>query len=226
MATATALELTSITLDEASGPAAHLTICFTTIESNRYVIESAEVAEPATWVEIPSTATMGDDPEKCLELVQTNGMSFSRLRLVSGFVRTIEAEGPDGSAGILVDATSIAGLEPADWARYDNIDLDGVGTVGFVLATTAPGKRIQLRIGSPTGTVVAELTADSTAGLSTFAIQSAGVLPVTGVHTVYLTTADAGEIVIDRFTLHVEGPIITIPGTYGSGPYGEGACGD
>ena len=226
VAMATALELTSVTLDDASGPDALLTICFTTIENNRYLIESTEVAEPATWVEIPSTVTLGDGLEHCVMLIQSNGTSFARLQLVSGFIRTIEAESLNASAGIIIDATSISGLNPGGWARFDNIDLGGIDTIEFVLATTSPGERLQLRIGSSTGTIVAELTVDGTGGLGMFALQSTGVLPTSGIHTLYLTSPDSGNIAIDRFVLKAEGPTITIPGTYGFGTYGGNAYGE
>jgi hypothetical protein len=223
---ATALELTDLILNETSGPDAHLTICFTTVESNLYVIESAVVdSEPPVWIAIPSTETIGDGTEQCLEVIQTNGTAVSRLRLASGFVGTIEAEDVNGGFGVALHATSISSLGPGDWARYDNIDLGGIDTIEFVLATITPGKRIQIRIGSPTGTVIARLTADSTGDLGTFTSQSAGVLPTSGIHSIYLTSPDGGDVFIDKFILRVEGPVITIPGTYGSGVYSADAYG-
>lgn len=225
--TTAAIELTSVTLNQPGGPDAHLAICFTTIESNRYVIESTTVdSGPPLWTGIPATETVGNGTEHCLELVQTNLVKVARLRLVSGFVRTIETEDLDGGMGIVVDATSISSLGPGDWARYDNLDLGGIDTIAFLLATTAPGKRIQLRMGSSTGTIVAELNADSTGGLGIFAMQSTGVLPTSGIHTLYLTSPDAGQIVIDRLVLRAEGPTVMIPGVYGFGLYGENAYGD
>ena len=202
-----------------------VTLCFTTIADNQYVVEFTDSLSSGTWSEWPNTAIIGDSMENCVELVSSNTMQFYRVKLVSGIVRTIEAEDADDSSGISVHSTYIGSLDPGDWACYDDIDLAGIETIEFSVASTNSGTRIQLRMDSPSGPIIAELTVTVTGGLQTYTLQTTALTDVSGVHRLCLTALDTNTVNIDKLILRVEGPTVTLPGAYGAGAYASGLYG-
>jgi hypothetical protein len=73
--------------------------------------------------------------------------------------------------------------------RYDDIDFGSVGLTSFqasVGSPTSAGQKFSIRLDSPTGTVIGELTVTGTGSWTTFATQSTSIASTTGVHDVYL----------------------------------------
>ncbi len=82
----------------------------------------------------------------------------------------------------------INSLDAGDWALYRGIDF-GTGANSFTanVAALTGGKKIQIRLDSPTGAVIGNLTIAATGNLATFKTQRTGITKVTGVHDLYLT---------------------------------------
>ncbi len=72
------------------------------------------------------------------------------------------------------------------WARYDNVNLAGITSLTASVANGVTGK-IEFRIGSPTGTKIAEISTSGTGSeWRTFKNYTSAVTGATGVHTLYL----------------------------------------
>lgn len=92
---------------------------------------------------------------------------------------------------------AVAYFDNGDWVEYSNINFGtGVSQFSIDLAVTAAyaGQQIQLRIDSPTGTVIGTLTTKATTGWTDYEAQSTAVSSVTGVHNLYLVGAGAVAI--------------------------------
>lgn len=108
------------------------------------------------------------------------------------------------SGGVRKGQTIIGYLDSGDWTRYGPVDFSygslTTFTARLAVADGWEGKRIQLRLDSPTGALVGSLTTRSTGGWDRHAEQSTLIERVTGVHTLYLVfEGGAGIATIDQF---------------------------
>jgi peptidoglycan/xylan/chitin deacetylase (PgdA/CDA1 family) len=107
---------------------------------------------------------------------------------------TIEIIGTGGGG------SGIGYIENGDYVVYNNVDF-GNGATSFK-ALVASGAdtttNIQLRAGSPTGTLLGTLAIKSTGGWNTYMEQSCNVNNITGVNDLYLVFT--GPVNIDSFT--------------------------
>jgi arabinoxylan arabinofuranohydrolase len=89
-------------------------------------------------------------------------------------------------------------LDAGDWVQYRGIDFGANGaktfSAGVAVAPGMAGKKIQIRVGSPTGAVIGTLTMKSTGGWGKFTTQATAVGKVTGVQDVYLTFAGGSSV--------------------------------
>lgn len=99
--------------------------------------------------------------------------------------------------------TAVAGgnvelIQQGDYLEYKGIDFGSTGSrsfsIGLAVLNTYAGRKIQIRIGSPTGTVIGTVTTAGTGSWTTYKTQTVAVSKVTGVQTVYLTFAGTGYI--------------------------------
>ena len=103
------------------------------------------------------------------------------------------------------DSASLGGtFRAGDHLRYSKVDFGSgeLNTCMFLLSAlpTEAGKTIEVRIDSPTGSKIAEISIQATQNLTTFQEQYAAVAAVTGVHDVYLVFAEETDVNIDWFT--------------------------
>jgi endo-1,4-beta-xylanase len=102
------------------------------------------------------------------------------------------AIGADECLGSAPASHYVSFLDEGDWLGFKKVDF-GTGATKFTASVAVPkdraGKRLQVRIGSPTGQIVATLTVAPTGGWTTFAAQTTNMVKVTGVHDVFLTFA-------------------------------------
>ena len=85
-----------------------------------------------------------------------------------------------GSAGVATETTSdpqgggsnIGSIEDGDWWSYDPVSLTNVSSLSFRVASASGGGTIQVRAGSPTGTLLGSLTVPDTGGWQTWATQT------------------------------------------------------
>ena len=117
----------------------------------------------------------------------------------------IEAESYTSSNGTIVRGpTNIGSLDAGEWVKYGPIDFGG-GVSRFVarlaVSATSAGKLMEVRIGSPTGTLLGSLRTTSTGAWSTYADQSVTLTGlVIGTQDVYLVFRGGAVAVLDSFT--------------------------
>jgi hypothetical protein len=102
---------------------------------------------------------------------------------------TISATTATTFKGVTPQGTSMVNsLDNGDWELFHSVDF-GTGANAFTASVAAitGGKKIQIRLDSPTGAVIGNLTIASTRGLTTFKTQRTGIRKVTGIHNLYLT---------------------------------------
>jgi hypothetical protein len=117
----------------------------------------------------------------------------------------IQAENYVAQSGVRKGITIIGHLESGDWASYGPLDF-GSGALRTFTAKLAvedgwQGKRIELRLGSPTGRLVGSLTTKATGSWTHQEEQSTTLFEkVTGVHMLYLVfQGGAGVATLDSF---------------------------
>jgi hypothetical protein len=122
----------------------------------------------------------------------------------SGGGRTIQAEDHDARRGVYTSDTNLGSLDNGDWVRYDDVNF-GVGATTFrarvALPDRAEGKRIEIRVGGVTGTLLGTLVTDGTGDWDEFQTQTARIRETSGVKDVYLVfKGGSGVGVLDSFS--------------------------
>jgi beta-glucosidase len=105
---------------------------------------------------------------------------------------TIEAENYSSQSGVAAESCAENGLnigwiENGDYAAYNNVDF-GSGAVNFEarVASNANGGNIEIRLDSPTGTLVGSCAVTGTGGWQTWAGKTCSISGANGVHNLYL----------------------------------------
>ena len=102
----------------------------------------------------------------------------------------LEAEDYDGMSGIQTEESSegtdnVGWINNTDWIRFDDINLTGAQSFDARVACTYTGGDIEVRLGSPTGSLLGMAEVVNTGGNQTYTTVSANLSSVTGVHDVY-----------------------------------------
>lgn len=105
-----------------------------------------------------------------------------------------------GTAG---GGSGIGYIENGDYLVYKSIDFGNGATVFKALVATTGTPNIELRLNSPTGTLIGTLPVASTGGFNAYEEQSCSVSKVTGKHDLYLKFS--GAVNIDWFTFDEDG---------------------
>ena len=119
--------------------------------------------------------------------------------------RWTQAEHLTSQSGVKVGKTIIGYLEDGDWAGYGPVNFANGSVTKFTarlaVADGWEGKKIQIRLGSPSGRLVGTLTTRATGGWDKHREQTTTLLtPVSGVHTLYLVFEGGdGVATIDSF---------------------------
>ena len=124
----------------------------------------------------------------------------------------VEAEGHDAQRGLQTWGSAFGYFDAGDWARYDDVDF-GAGAASVTVRLAVPagsaGKRIELRLGGPAGTLVGTLTTKGTGGWDTYAEQTATLSnagAASGVRDLYLVGAGGTAIAnVDWFEFEAAG---------------------
>ncbi|MGJ8639764.1 MAG: Ig-like domain-containing protein [Opitutaceae bacterium] len=105
---------------------------------------------------------------------------------------TIEAEVYDDQSGISTQTSSEGGLnvqsiQNGDWTAYINVDFDdGVNTFEARVASDTSGGLIEIRLDSPTGTLVGTCEVDNTTGWQAWETVNTSIDDISGVQDIYL----------------------------------------
>ena len=104
----------------------------------------------------------------------------------------IEAESFNSQSGIQTESCSEGGqdigyIENGDYVVYNNIDF-GSGATGFQarVASNTSGGNIEIRLDSPTGTLVGTCSVANTGGWQTWTTRTCSVSGASGIHNLYL----------------------------------------
>jgi hypothetical protein len=115
---------------------------------------------------------------------------------------TIEAESFDSHNGVVVSGGMIGYLDNGDYIKFNSVDFGGGANAMDINLAVDPvyaGQFIDLRTDGPTGPLVGTLTVANTGGWGTFAVQSASITPISGVHPIVLVFRGTGGIAnVDR----------------------------
>jgi arabinoxylan arabinofuranohydrolase len=121
--------------------------------------------------------------------ITTNGLS--QLKYVNPYIVN-EAETMAQESGIQTESCSEGGMnvgyiENGDWIKVQGVDF-GSGATSFDarVASANSGGNIELRLDSPTGTLVGTCAIQGTGGWQTWVTKSCTVSGATGVHDLYL----------------------------------------
>ncbi|KRE34362.1 carbohydrate-binding protein [Paenibacillus sp. Soil522] len=97
----------------------------------------------------------------------------------------------------------IGSLQPGDWAAYSDVNLTGMRSIDFRVASASSGT-MRIRLGSPTGTIIGTFKVTSTGGWQNWIISNVPITPTVGTQNIYFTfDGVAGEAIgtIDYFEI-------------------------
>lgn len=120
----------------------------------------------------------------------TNGVP--QVGTLNPYVR-VEAETFNAQSGVETERCSEGGmnagyLQNGDWVRIRGVNFGSTGARNFSarVASSTSGGNIELRLGSPTGTLIGTCTVAGTGGWQSWATRTATVTSTTGTHDIYL----------------------------------------
>ena len=137
-----------------------------------------------------------------------------------------QAEHFTGSSGIRVVAQAgaeggqrIGDIGNNDWISFTPMNLTGINQVSFRVSSPGPGGTIELRSGSPTGSLVATATVGSTGGWDNYV----NLAPVTvtrpsGTVELFVVFKSTSSTTYDLDAITFVGPGVGTPGEVTSGP--------
>jgi type 1 glutamine amidotransferase len=155
----------------------------------------------------------------------TDHVSFRNIRIKEAGGTpgdsTIQAENWSSASGVQTyphapahNGTVLGFVDPGDWAAYDGVDLTGVTSLSARVASPGPSGDggIEIRVGSPSGTLLGKVTAPNTGGWESYRDVSASLSNVpSGRHPLHLVFTGGG-LDVDDFT--------PVKGTGGGGAAG------
>ncbi|ODM27792.1 carbohydrate-binding protein [Clostridium sp. Bc-iso-3] len=108
---------------------------------------------------------------------------------------TVQVVGANGGSGV-------GYIENGNYLVYKNVDFENGAASFKIMASTTGTPKIEIRLGSPTGTLAGTLQVASTGGFNAYKEQSCNINKVTGLHDVYLVFG--GAVNVDWFTFGKE----------------------
>jgi hypothetical protein len=113
----------------------------------------------------------------------------SAVTLQDGTFLRLEAEQADIKQGVSTQNDSIGSADHSDYVAFAGIEFEE-GHTRFVTRMAVPsqqaGQTVEIRLDSPTGTLIGQLVTSATGGWETFAEQTATLSSATGRHSLYI----------------------------------------
>jgi hypothetical protein len=135
----------------------------------------------------------------------------------TGTSLTIEAESANQLSGLVNNGTALGNSTVGSYAVFNNIDFGtGVSTVAITYGVPAvnAGNKLELRIGSISGTLVASLTTQSSGDWGVYRTDIVHVSGLSGVQDLYLVYAGGGGTNwvadVDKLVFEKEGPTTSL----------------
>ncbi len=99
-----------------------------------------------------------------------------------------------GQSGTVLEGsgTTVGYIEPKDWLSFGGVRLDGYTSLKVSYAKGTAGGSLEVRLDSPTGTLLGSRELPTTDSWSSWAQTSLALSPSTGAHTLYLVAAGTG----------------------------------
>jgi uncharacterized delta-60 repeat protein len=133
----------------------------------------------------PGTTSFADTPPSSsityiYRIRQEGGPSgaYATIKPGRGVWETIEAEWLDAMAGVNVGSTTVGSCDNNDWVRFNGINFtQAISSVTFRLATSSSqsGNRVEVRLGSTTGQLIATHYPIATGSYGTYVEQTATI---------------------------------------------------
>lgn len=101
----------------------------------------------------------------------------------------IEAETYEANNGAVNFGFGVSNVDAGDWLQYDNVDFSrGITSIlaNVAVADQNAGQQLEVRLDSPTGTLIGTLHVQATGGYDRYVTQSTRLDGATGIRTVYL----------------------------------------
>jgi hypothetical protein len=130
----------------------------------------------------------GDAVSKAGYVANVDAITLSPTRVTTPARTRVNATAFSAQSGVTKTASSVASLDAGDWVAFRGIDFGAGGSTSFdvTLASRRGGKRIEFRLGSPTGAVIGTLRTPRTGGASKFRTATIDVTKLTGIQDVYV----------------------------------------
>ncbi len=108
---------------------------------------------------------------------------------------TIQAESGVQSGTQLENGNTTVGFfDAGDYMQFNNVNMQGVTSLDLRIAGLNSGGVAEVRLDSPTGTLLASYTMVSTGGWATWATRNVPLAASSGTHTLYIRGASGGGI--------------------------------
>ena len=113
--------------------------------------------------------------------------------------------------GCAEGGTDVGSISSGSYTSYNNIEMSGVTTFAARVASAGVGGTIQIRLGSPTGTVIGTCTVPVTGGWQTWVTETCPVTPTTGFQNIYLVyTGNSGNLFNVEWFSFQAGPLLDL----------------
>ncbi len=158
----------------------------------------------------PNINKMEMNADGTIRQVQGNFKGVAQLVNLDPYKRN-EAETIGWNAGISTEDCqasggpvynqNVANINNDDWIGVGNVDFGSVGATEFIanVASKTNGGKIEIRLGSPTGTLVGTLNVGSTGDWQKWEVLKTSVNNVTGVHDVFFVFKGNGSDYLFNF---------------------------
>jgi alpha-L-fucosidase 2 len=155
-----------------------------------------------TWITETCLLTNTITGLQNIYLVYTGGYNVEWFSLQAGapLLHQVEAASYNSENSIQTENNSEGGLDVGyisngSYTVYNQINLTGVTSFDARVASNGAGGDIQVRLDSPTGTLVGTCVVPDTAGWQTWVTETCSITPTSGFHNIYLVyTGGAGNL--------------------------------
>lgn len=168
---------------------------------NRYVANQAGI--DATYKRNLALEVLNFKTDGTIQQVTYTTDGVPQVGSLNPYVR-VEAETMNAQSGIETEASSAGGMNVTqvsngDWVSVRGVDFGTAGATSFTarVASTTAGGSIELRLGSPTGTLLGTCNVPATGGSQTWANVTCDVTGATGIKNLYLKFTGSSSFNLD-----------------------------
>lgn len=168
------------------GPTSSTAVTDNTLRDNNYAGYQIDFFAGSSVMGTTMTGNVATPPGQCFP----PGYQAGNICQPYSAFAPLQGEAYDGGQAVCAAYGALACLSTGSWARYSNVDFSSspARSVTFTIAVDncCAGRRIELRLDSPSGPVIGVLAPTATGGWLTFANQQIPISPTTGIHSLYL----------------------------------------